>query len=412
MSKKGSLKTTKRTRLYKQLGVALITLIGLYSLFHHSSKNVSLSTYTTIGSPDYLEPLKYAPSSTALPTDLPVDHNKYTRLLPFKYNGKKEKATFVTLARNSDLYGLINSIKAVEDRFNSKFQYDWVFLNDEEFSDEFKKTVTALISGETKFGLIPNEHWSYPSWIDKKRAADTRKTMKEKNIIYGDSESYRHMCRYESGFFWRHPLLDEYEYYWRVEPDIKMYCDIDYDVFKFMKDNKKKYGFTITIHEFRDTIETLWETTREFLSLYPQHIHKNNMLDFVSDDNGKTYNLCHFWSNFEIASLKFLRSQAYRDYFDYLDHAGGFFYERWGDAPVHSIAASLFLDRDEIHHFEGMGYYHGPYHQCPINDQIRLHNKCACNPNDDFTWKDYSCTLKYYDINNITKPDGWKDHTG
>jgi hypothetical protein len=35
-------------------------------------------------------------------------------------------------------------------------------------------------------------------------------------VIYGGSESYRHMCRYESGFFFRHPLMMNYEYYWRV----------------------------------------------------------------------------------------------------------------------------------------------------------------------------------------------------
>ena len=32
--------------------------------------------------------------------------------------------------------------------------------------------------------------------------------------------------------------------------------------------------------------------------------------------------------------MRFLRSQAYIDYFNYLDQAGGFYYERWGDAPV------------------------------------------------------------------------------
>jgi hypothetical protein len=36
--------------------------------------------------------------------------------------------------------------------------------------------------------------------------------------------------------------------------------------------------------------------------------------------------------SFEIGSLQFLRSQAYLDYFNYLDKAGGFSYERWGDA--------------------------------------------------------------------------------
>ncbi|KAJ4154717.1 alpha-1,2-mannosyltransferase ktr1, partial [Fusarium falciforme] len=85
--------------------------------------------------------------------------------------------------------------------------------------------------------------------------------MGEKRIIYGDSISYRHMCRFESGFFYRHPLMDDYDWYWRVEPDIKLHCDIDYDVFKFMKDNKKKYAFAISIKEYEATIPTLWETT-------------------------------------------------------------------------------------------------------------------------------------------------------
>ena len=62
-----------------------------------------------------------------------------------------------------------------------------------------------------------------------------------------------------------------------------------------------------------------------------------NALNFLVDDeegwNGE-YNLCHFWSNFEIASLDFWRGEAYIKYFEALDRAGGFYYERWGDAPV------------------------------------------------------------------------------
>jgi Glycolipid 2-alpha-mannosyltransferase len=41
-------------------------------------------------------------------------------------------------------------------------------------------------------------------------------------------------------------------------------------------------------------------------------------------------------------------------YFDYLDHTGGFFYERWGDAPVHSLAAVMLLNATEVlQHFHG-----------------------------------------------------------
>lgn len=325
--------------------------------------------------------------------------------------GKRVKATFVTLARNSELYDLIKSVRRVEDRFNRKFNYDWVFLNDEPFTDEFKNLTTAIVSGKTKYGLIPKEHWSYPDWIDLDKAALSRQTMKAAKIIYGDSESYRHMCRFESGFFWQNPLLDEYDWYWRVEPGIQIHCDLDYDLFKYMEDNNKVYGFTISIYEFEKTIPSLWGHVKDFIKKNPQYLAKDNLMEFISNDNGETYNLCHFWSNFEVASLKFWRSQAYRDFFDYLDKTGGFFYERWGDAPVHSIAAALFLPRDQIHYFGDVGYNHGVYTQCPIDLQFRYDHKCHCNPDSDFTFRGYSCGKRYYDVMKMEKPKEWQKYT-
>lgn len=320
---------------------------------------------------------------------------------------KLANATFVTLVRNHDLHAMLESIKNVEERFNSKFHYPWVFLNNEEFTKEFKDTISAAVSGEAEFGLIPEEHWSYPEWIDQKKAAEARKKLEEDGVIYGGLESYRHMCRFESGFFWRHPLMEKYEWYWRVEPDIKLHCDVDYDVFKWMEDNDKVYGFTISIHEYKVTIETLWDTTLEFLKEYPQYENKDNMKDFISDDGGKTYNLCHFWSNFEVANMNFWRSDAYRKYFDYLDKNGGFFYERWGDAPVHSIAAALFLPRDKIHYFPDIGYYHPPYNNCPLDKAIFEKGKCTCDQENDFTFQGYSCGNKYFEVNKLKKPEGW-----
>lgn len=328
----------------------------------------------------------------------------------FKGKDPEIKATFVTLARNSELYDLIKSIRMVEDRFNRKFNYDWVFLNDEPFTDEFKDLTTSIVSGKTKYGTIPEEHWSYPEWIDLDKAAKSRADMKAANIIYGDSESYRHMCRFESGFFWQNPLMDEYDYYWRVEPGIQIHCDLDYDLFKFMKDNNKKYSFTISIHEFSKTIPTLWKHTKDFIKLHQDYLAPNNMLDFISDDGGENYNLCHFWSNFEIADLNFWRSQPYREYFEYLDKTGGFFYERWGDAPIHSIAAALFLNKDEIHYFEDVGYNHGVYTQCPLNLAFRYEHKCSCKPESDFTFRGYSCGKKYYEVMGLEKPKEWVDY--
>jgi alpha 1,2-mannosyltransferase len=54
--------------------------------------------------------------------------------------------------------------------------------------------------------------------------------------------------------------------------------------------------------------------------------------------------------------MDFWRSPAYQAYFAHLEAQGGFYYERWGDAPVHSIAAALFLPKEKIHLFDEIGY--------------------------------------------------------
>ena len=312
--------------------------------------------------------------------------------IPFTQTpGERMNATFVTLARNGDVWDIARSIRQVEDRFNRNYNYDWVFLNDAEFDDTFKTVTTALTSGKTKYGKIDSDHWGFPDFIDQEKARMVREDMKERKIIYGDSISYRHMCRYESGFFFRHPLMLDYEWYWRVEPSIELYCDVAYDPFKFMADNKKKYSFTLSLYEYAATIPTLWDSVKKFIKQHPEHIAEHNSMDWLSEDGGETYNNCHFWSNFEIGNLNWLRSKAYLEYFDFLDKEGGFFYERWGDAPVHSIAAGLMLHKDEIHFFNDIAYYHIPFTHCPTGEKLRMDLKCHCKPEENFDWNGYSC---------------------
>lgn len=54
---------------------------------------------------------------------------------------ERSNATFVILCRNSDLGGTIKSLREIEDRFNRRYLYPYVLLNEEEFTEEFKKYV-------------------------------------------------------------------------------------------------------------------------------------------------------------------------------------------------------------------------------------------------------------------------------
>lgn len=326
------------------------SLLTLYGFFHHTS-------------PSQLQP--------------------YQRTVSYRPGAPKPvKACFVILARNQDWRSLRDSIKHMEDRFNHRFNYPYVFLNDQPFSEEFKNMTQSMTQADVHYGLIPAEHWGYPDFIDQKRAAEQRKQMEKKKVMFGGSESYHHMCRFESGLFFKHPLLSQFDYYWRLEPGIQYTCDIQYDPFLYMKERKIRYGWTIGIYELMDTIPTLWDSVKKFMAQNPELIPKHNALWWVSRDNGTSYNGCHFWSNFEIADLSFYRSSAYTKFFEFLDREGGFFYERWGDAPVHSIAAALFLQKEEVHWFRDIGYYHPGWQHCPNKEEGWVENRCTCDYGD------------------------------
>ncbi|KAJ2043417.1 hypothetical protein GGH13_009784, partial [Coemansia sp. S155-1] len=54
------------------------------------------------------------------------------------------RAAFVVLVRNSELSGMKQAMRQIEDRFNSKFNYPYVFLNDVPFTDDFVAETTAM----------------------------------------------------------------------------------------------------------------------------------------------------------------------------------------------------------------------------------------------------------------------------
>ncbi|PPQ96227.1 hypothetical protein CVT26_005599 [Gymnopilus dilepis] len=243
------------------------------------------------------------------------------------YSTRRADAVLFMLCKNDQLWDAARSVREIEDRFNHVYHYPYVFLNEVSFTSEFRYVISMIASSKVEFGVIPRDHWYQPEWIDEAKATLSRHAMVSEDVIYGGSVSYRNMCRFNSGFFFRHPLMQRYKWYWRIEPGVHFHCDIQFDPFLFMQDNNKTYAFTISMVEFERTIPTLWNHIRDFVGLHPEYIAEGNALEFISDDGGESYNLCHFWSNFEIANMEFWRGEAYASFFDYLESKGGFYYE-------------------------------------------------------------------------------------
>jgi alpha 1,2-mannosyltransferase len=175
------------------------------------------------------------------------------------------------------------------------------------------------------------------------------------------------MIRWQSGLFYLHPALKDYDYYWRVEPDVHFFCAIHYDPFRFMHANEMVYGFNMAILDDARSFASLWSTTRDFMTENPDLVHPDANLGWLLDPaTGLNYNNCQFFSNFEIGSLKFFReNEGVRRYFDWLEEKGGFYYSRWGDAPVHTLMVSMFASPDKTWWFRDIGYQHNIARHCP-----------------------------------------------
>ncbi|KAJ2497807.1 alpha-1,2-mannosyltransferase ktr1 [Coemansia sp. RSA 1972] len=360
---------------FKRLLIAVIALLGLFAVYRTldiSSTDKSVVTDT------------YVP-------DTPVGQNVTN-------SGNNLRAALVALVRNSELNGMRSTVRQLEDRFNNKYGYPYIFLNDEDFTEEFKEGIRTLTTAPVYFGKLPKEHWGLSPYVTEEKVQEALEHNRDR-YLYGGSYSYRLMCRYQSGFVYKHELLKDLDYYWRIEPDVHYYCDIPYDPFKYMKDNKLIYGYTISPVEKAETVETLWDTTRKWILENPDFLQDKSFIHWVVNEKS-VYTRCHFWSNFEIVDLSFYRSEAYESYFQHLDRAGGFFYERWGDAPVHSMAASILLRKEQIHWFEDIGYHHPGYSHCPDKPEMAAH--CVCGGGSDYMYRSM-CNRRFGEVGNIHK---------
>ena len=56
----------------------------------------------------------------------------------WKRSPRKPRAAIISLVRNEELEGIMQSMRQLEHHWNKKYRYPWVFFNEKPFSDEFK----------------------------------------------------------------------------------------------------------------------------------------------------------------------------------------------------------------------------------------------------------------------------------
>lgn len=158
---------------------------------------------------------------------------------------------------------------------------------------------------------------------------------------------YHHMCRFHAKSVYEQPILGRLQYVWRLDDHSFITRQISYDIFREMRDRRIQYGFKNVVRDGQRCVIGLWPAVNNYM----------RQRSIIPKFKWPRYRI--FYNNFEISDLDVWRSPQYRDYIDFIDRLGGIYYHRWGDAPIKTIAVTLFLFKNYTHHFKDIGYIHG-----------------------------------------------------
>ena len=62
-------------------------------------------------------------------------------------------AVILALVRNEEVHGMVQSMRDLEQTWNHRFQYPWVFFNNVPFSDEFKRLTQNETKAKCQYGM-------------------------------------------------------------------------------------------------------------------------------------------------------------------------------------------------------------------------------------------------------------------
>lgn len=260
---------------------------------------------------------------------------------------------YLSRSNERDIKNLKRSLNFLDVNFNNQFNYPVVIFHEDFDSDLIKKirknTRSCIKFIKVKFEL--------PDFLSKKEIDEC---IKNKIDNWHFLMGYRHMCRFFCRSFFDILADNNYDWYWRLDTDSFLLSKINYDIFLFMEKNKYLYGYMVRLTECEEAAKDLSNHTNKFI--------KNNKIKpkFLSEytRNGK-WDRSYYYTNFEISRIDFWRSPEYIKYFDYLDRTGGIYKYRWGDAAIHFIALSMFVEKQQIHQFNDVAYWHRVFLNIP-----------------------------------------------
>ena len=324
------------TRLIKR-GFCVCFILSLLLVFHQISERLEYSYWN--------EPQPRCSGSPQCDTDY-MELQNYLKAQPVD----QPKAAVYYLVRSDRIRILGESLKALDKYFNNRFKYPVIIFHERNFTAYHRAQLREVTTSNLYFQLI---QFTIPDFIVQPFPKS------ECNYPVG----YKHMCRFHSLGVYEQPIIKQLDYTWRLDDDSFILSNINQDIFRFMSDKDLVYGYTFVTNDAGRCVQHLWTNATSYIR--DNHI-KTQFFDKWPDTK-------MYYNNFEVSATKLWYSTEYKEYINMIDRAGGIYYNRWGDAPIKSIAVSMFVPENKTHCFCDVKYKHQGMHRDPLQANIACH---------------------------------------
>jgi len=243
--------------------------------------------------------------------------------------------------------------------FNDRYHYPILVLEDE-LSDAHKFRIRSATRSHVLFHTI--------DWF-----RDQRKDIPRDTCGNTHGMGYRHMCRLHAYEVFKVLRKLGFHWYWRLDTDSMLPGRIPYDPFDYLSVRNKSFGYVLVDIDNHPCLPSLWNLTVHFLSKEGQQV---SLPDEYWDSLNKRYNNHIVYNNFEVAEIAFWDDSMSQQYFETIEKSNGIYLNRWGDAPIHTLAAYLWHSWDKIAILPDFPYAH----QARLSPQGTVRNVETISP--------------------------------
>jgi alpha 1,2-mannosyltransferase len=247
---------------------------------------------------------------------------------------KKTNSVIVYLSQNKTIYKLNKSLDLLELNFNKNFKYPILIFHEKDFN------INKVVKNENIHFV--NVKFEIPDFLDKSKVP---------NMVLNHNVGYRHMCRFFSLLIF--DFIKDFDYYMRLDDDSYILSDVSYDLFGFMNENKKDYAFRVGTFEHEKCVEKLEDFFINYLK------NKNIKPKFLFENFHKScWNRLGYYNNFHISKIEFWLRDDVNNFLKEIDTTGGFYFHRWGDAMIQTLAVQIFMEKNKVWQFLDFDYEH------------------------------------------------------